>query len=120
MKKIIAVIGLLAFAAAYLVPHQVEAQTNTIQQNIDNSLGNFNFKSVTLTPSYLENPSNTFKVFDSTGTNLYSLSPTNNRPIITQNGTNSYGVVDADIIFTNTAGTTRHMIFKNGILVNQF
>lgn len=117
MKKVLALIGLLTCVAAF-TPQKAEAQaTNVIQQNIDQSVGNFTFKSVTIVPSQTENPTNSFKVIDSYNTNAFMISPTNVQPIIYANGTNSVGQ-DADVIFTNAAGTTRHLIFKRGILVN--
>lgn len=97
-KKILAGIGLLAIAAALMFSaRKAESQTNFIQS----PQANYNWA-----------------ISDYTGTNIFAYSATNNRPIVTQNGTNSFAVVDADIIYTNTAGTTRHLIFKNGILVN--
>lgn len=98
-KKILAAIGLAAIAAAliFATRPEAEAQTNFIQS----PQVNYNWA-----------------ISDFTGTNIFSYSATNNRPVITQNGSNSFAVVDADIIYTNTAGTTRHLIFKNGILVN--
>lgn len=118
MRKILALIGLLAVAAALLTPQKAEAQaTNLLQQSIDQSYGNLTLKSVTIIPSQTENPTNSFKVIDMGNTNAFMISPTNVQPIIFANGTNSVGQ-DADVIYTNAAGTTRHLIFKRGILVN--
>lgn len=122
-QKILAAIGavtLLAaiiFATTELTSERAEAQTNLIQQEINKSQGNYTLKSLTILPDRAQNPTNSIVIWDTFQTNTFMFSPTNCQPIIYANGTNSVGQ-DADVIFTNNAGTTRHLIFKRGILVN--
>jgi hypothetical protein len=122
-KKIKAAIGLcaaIALGTVLITSEQASAQSNLLSSGQDKTVGNFTFKSITANPDYVQNPSNTFKTFDSTGTNLLMISPTNNQFIIRADGSNSFSVLSTNIVVTNTAGQTHTIIIKNGLIVNYF
>jgi hypothetical protein len=57
---------------------------------------------------------NGLTVYDTTLTNYSRINPTNAALYVFRNNTNFFPLLDADIIYTNNAGTTRHLIIKNG------
>ena len=111
-------IGVFIATLHHFTEQKAEAQTNTLQQDVDKTLGNFTLKSVTLKPAVLENPSNTFNVFDTTGTNFLQISPTNNQFIVRFLGTNSYALLSTNFVITNTAGTPHTISVIDGLIVN--
>jgi hypothetical protein len=121
MKIKIAIGGLLALLLAVLFTHvtwKAEGQTNLLQQAYDRTVGNWTFKSLKIFPALTENPTNSLQVWDTYQTNAFQIGPTNALPIIWGYGSNSTALLFADVIYTNAAGTTRHLIIRNGLIMN--
>lgn len=119
MKKKLFIGGLLALLLAVLFTHvtwKADGQSNFLQQAYDRTVGNWTAKSLKLLPALTENPTNTFLAWDTYQTNATMISPTNAQFIVYGYGTNAVALLSADIIYTNAAGTTRHLYIRNGLI----
>ena len=108
----------VAFTIATFNPREAHGQAATIQQEgtgSDRSAGDWTFSSVNVQPNAGNNPSNAFRVYDSTGTNWFGINPTNAQPQMQMGGTNISGI-STNIINTNNIGT-QTFVFRNGILI---
>lgn len=110
MKQKIAVIGLLLFAAALIGVGQVK------QRGAVSSLGDTIATTLQVIPEDLA-ATNGFTAYDTTQTNFIRWNPTNLGGFwLNWGGSNMFVNGVTNIVLTNTAGTTRTLIVRCGLI----
>lgn len=109
MKQKIVAIGLLLFAAAMFSIAQVK-------QHGPAYLGDTFVSSLVVQPEDLTQ-TNGGRIYDSTGTNFICWNPTNMGGLwLCWGGSNMFMNAVTNIVLTNTAGTTRTLIVRCGLI----